>query len=174
MIEAINTNSYSLEQLLYQQQVSSSDSANATEEVSAAGSSSAQQAGKSQQETVSRLDTVEISAEGKAALAAAKSAAQAPAASGTKSAGETDSSTSYADLSTLTEDEINDLVQEGTITYAQAQAELMKRAAAEAAQETESSATEDNSLFARGKGAAMQDSVLQAKDAALQAELLTE
>lgn len=173
MIEAINTTSYSLEQLLYQQQVNSSDNADAAEEVSAADSSSAQQTGKSQQETVSRLDTVEISAEGRAALAAAKSAVQTPAVSDTDASAET-SGTSYTNLSTLSEDEINDLVQEGKITYAQAQTEFMKRAAAEAAQETESSSSEDNSISVQEKDAAMQDFVLQAQGAALQAELLAD
>ncbi|WP_101910402.1 hypothetical protein [Marasmitruncus massiliensis] len=171
MIEAINSSSYSLEQLLYQQQVSSSDIANSTEEVSAVSSSSVQQAGKSQQESVSRLDTVEISAEGKAALAAAKSAAQGPTVSSTETTWKTDGSTSdYTDLSSLTEDEINELVQEGTITYAQAQTELMKRAVAEAARGTEPSASEDDSIFVREKDAALQDSVLQAQDVALQTE----
>lgn len=86
---------------------------------------------------ITNTDTVEISSEGRAYQQAIQSAGSEPAkAPLSSSASETEES--YTNLSSLTEDEIKDLVDKGTITQAEANAELTRRTAAEQAQKNES------------------------------------
>lgn len=84
---------------------------------------------------ITNTDSVEISSEGRAYqqnLQSADAGAPEPAVSSASAeTGETST-----DLSSLTEDEIRDLVDEGTITQAEANVELARRAAEEAEKNT--------------------------------------
>ncbi|MEY8355602.1 hypothetical protein AALB39_19895 [Lachnospiraceae bacterium 54-53] len=77
---------------------------------------------------ITNTDRVEISSEGRAYQQSMQPAAAAPAENSASSA----SSENSVNLSSLTEDEIQNLVDEGTITRAEANAELARRAAEEA------------------------------------------
>lgn len=76
-------------------------------------------------------DTIEISAEGRAYQQKMQASAKEEAAF-TNAASSESETESTQNLTTLTEDEIQDLVDKGTISQAQANAELMRRQAEEA------------------------------------------
>lgn len=79
---------------------------------------------------ITNTDTVEISSEGRAYQQSIQaSGAKPPEAAESTSTSEE----SYTNLTSLTEDEIQDLVDKGTITQAEANTELARRAAAEQA-----------------------------------------
>lgn len=83
-----------------------------------------------------RMDTIEISSEGRAFQESQGVSANKPAPSIKPSSQvkETESGDSSENLSTLTEEEIQKLVEAGTITQAQANAELARREADRAAE----------------------------------------
>jgi len=86
---------------------------------------------------ITNTDTVEISSEGRAYQQAIQSAGSKPS-KAPLSSSSSETEESYTNLTSLPEDEINDLVDKGTITQAEANAELARRAAAEQAQKNES------------------------------------
>jgi len=85
--------------------------------------------------TTQNVDTVEISAEGKA-YQQQMQASPPPKGSGVSEASTDDTETSTV-LTNLSEEEISQLVEDGTITQAQANAELARRAALEEAEESQ-------------------------------------
>lgn len=95
--------------------------------------------------TGSPIDTVEISSEGRAFLESsqAETAENAPASqTAAQETGE-----SYTNLASLTNEEIEDLADDGIITQTEANTELAKRAAQEAS---------ENSSFADSKAAGIE------------------
>jgi hypothetical protein len=89
-------------------------------------------------------DTIEISAEGRAYQQKMQAATDEGAALTQATSSESETS-STQNLTSLTEDEIQDLVDKGTISQAEANAELMRRQAEKA--QTEQTPKEDNEPY---------------------------
>lgn len=105
-------------------------------QIEAIGNESSGQTQETRTVTSAPVDTIEISSEGRAfqegqAVTGNKPAPSAKPASQTE---ESESGDSSKNLSTLTEDEIQKLVDAGTITQAEANAELARREADKAAE----------------------------------------
>lgn len=84
--------------------------------------------------TASSLDTIEISREGRAFLLSSQMENGQKAPVSEASVPETEQS--YTNLTALTDEEISDLADDGTITQAEANAELARRAAQEASKDS--------------------------------------
>lgn len=114
-------------------------------QITAAGTATDKTFETAVQSTSQNIDTLEISSEGRA-YQQKMQAPPAPADSTISETSSTDSTKSTTVLTSLTEEEISTLVDEGTITQAEANAELARRAAlkeAENNQKNSSSHTEN-------------------------------
>lgn len=110
-------------------------------QITAAGTATDKTIEATVQSTSQNIDTLEISPEGRA-YQQKMQAPPAPVNSTVSETSSTDSTESSTVLTNLTEEEISTLVDKGTITQSEANAELLRRAAVKEAEENQN---KDNS-----------------------------
>jgi len=128
-----------LQQLQEEKDKKAAEEAAASEsaQVAATGAVTSTTAETTVQSTTQNVDTIQISAEGRAYQQQTQ-APPPPKDSSVSEASSTEDTETSTVLTNLTEDEISQLVDDGTITQAEANAELARRAALEAAEKTQS------------------------------------
>lgn len=124
----------------------------ATSSVASAATSETSEAEASEQSLEAAQEAAELSTASETSEAEASQQSLA-AGGGSKpssaATSETSEDSSYTDLTTLTEDEIEDLVDEGTITEAEANAELARRAALEQKEKASTDETAETAQTAK-------------------------
>lgn len=109
-----------------------------TTQITAAGTATDETFKTAVQSTSQNIDTLEISSEGRA-YQQKMQAPPAPVDSTASETSSTDSTKTSTVLTNLTEEELSTLVDKGTITQAEANAELLRRAAVKEAEDNQKS-----------------------------------
>lgn len=119
----------------------------ASSSVASAATSETSEAEASEQSLQAAQEAAELATASETSEAEASQQSLSAAGGGQKPSStetsETSDDSSYTDLTTLTEDEIENLVDEGTITEAEANAELARRAALEQEEKTSTDETDE-------------------------------